>query len=218
MQVKDLKPAGYNPRKISKEKLAALKKSLEEFGDLSGIVFNIRTQTVVGGHQRGKVIDQDSKIIKRPHTDKTGTVALGYVETPSGRMTYREVDWPEIKEKQANIAANKHGGEFDDDALKAMLDEMQLEAPLDIELLGFDEIPMLEDKHLMLKNFTSNYGGGNDDHDHNGTGFDADTERYPVTLILEQADYEKWQKIKEQYGVKSDRAAFMKLLGGVKHA
>lgn len=42
MKVKDLKPAGYNPRKISKEKLAALKKSLEEFGDLSGIVVNAR--------------------------------------------------------------------------------------------------------------------------------------------------------------------------------
>jgi hypothetical protein len=54
MQVKDLKPAGYNPRKISKEKLAALKKSLEEFGDLSGIVYNSRTRTLIGGHQRIK--------------------------------------------------------------------------------------------------------------------------------------------------------------------
>ena len=43
MKVKDLKPAAYNPRKISKEKLAALKKSLEEFGDLFGIVYNTRT-------------------------------------------------------------------------------------------------------------------------------------------------------------------------------
>jgi len=120
MKVKDLKPAGYNPRKISPEKLAALKKSLEEFGDLSGIVFNVRTQTVIGGHQRVKNMDPSWKIIKKPRTDKTGTTAAGYVETPHGRLTYREVDWPEIKEKQANIAANQHGGEFDDDLLNIL--------------------------------------------------------------------------------------------------
>lgn len=138
MKVNDLKPAAYNPRKITDAQLARLKKSLEEFGDLSGTVFNVRTQTLIGGHQRGKVFDPDSKIIKKPHTDKTGTVAYGYIETPSGRMTYREVDWPEDKEKKANIAANKHGGEFDDDALKALLEDLKLEDPLDIDLIGFD--------------------------------------------------------------------------------
>ncbi len=45
MQIKDLKPAAYNPRKITDAQLARLKKSLEEFGDLSGIVVNVRTQT-----------------------------------------------------------------------------------------------------------------------------------------------------------------------------
>lgn len=83
MQVKDLKPAGYNPRKISKEKLAALKKSLEEFGDLSGIVFNIRTQTLIGGHQRTKNLDPSWPIVKESQTDKTGTVAA---------VTYREFE------------------------------------------------------------------------------------------------------------------------------
>ena len=116
MKVKDLKPAGYNPRKISREKLSALKKSLEEFGDLSGIVYNTRTQTLIGGHQRIKNLDPSWPIIKKAQTDKTGTTAAGYVETPHGHLTYREVDWPEIKEKQANIAANAHGGEFDETA------------------------------------------------------------------------------------------------------
>lgn len=140
MKVKDLKPAGYNPRKISPEKLAALKKSMEEFGDLSGIVLNVRTQTVIGGHQRIKNMDPSWKIIKKPQTDKTGTTAAGYVETPHGRLTYREVDWPEEKEKMANIAANRHGGEFDDELLKELLDDLKLEDPaLDIELIGFDE-------------------------------------------------------------------------------
>ncbi|MCK9432123.1 MAG: hypothetical protein M0R00_04120 [Candidatus Omnitrophica bacterium] len=155
MKVKDLKPAGYNPRKISPEKLAALKKSLEEFGDLSGIVFNVRTQTVIGGHQRIKNMDPTWKIIKKPQTDKTGTTAAGYIETPHGRLTYREVDWPVIKEKQANIAANQHGGEFDDDLLKELLDNMKLADPeLDIELIGFDddEMAVLTDKTAIEEN------------------------------------------------------------------
>jgi hypothetical protein len=140
MQVKDLKPAGYNPRKISKAQLERLKKSLQEFGDLSGIVFNVRTQTLIGGHQRTKNLDPSWPVIKEPQTDKTGTTAAGYVETPHGRLTYREVDWPEIKEKQANIAANQHGGEFDEELLKNLVEEIKLEDPaLDIELIGFDE-------------------------------------------------------------------------------
>lgn len=49
MKVQDLKPAGYNPRKITKAQLERLKKSLDEFGDLSGIVFNVRTQTTLAG-------------------------------------------------------------------------------------------------------------------------------------------------------------------------
>jgi hypothetical protein len=149
MQVKDLKPAGYNPRKISKEKLAALKKSLEEFGDLSGIVYNTRTQTLIGGHQRIKNLDPAWKIVTKPQTDPTGTTAAGYIETPHGRLTYREVDWPEIKEKQANIAANKHGGEFDDELLKNLVEEIKLEDPaMDIALIGFDdkELTLLTDK------------------------------------------------------------------------
>lgn len=145
MQVKDLKPAGYNPRKITKAQLERLKKSLQEFGDLSGIVFNVRTQRLIGGHQRIKNFSPDWGIVKKPHTDKTGTVATGYIETPSGRMSYREVDWPEDKEKKANIAANKHGGEFDDDLLKQLLDDMKIvETDLDIELIGFDDSTILK--------------------------------------------------------------------------
>lgn len=220
MQVKDLKPAGYNPRKISKEKLAALKKSLEEFGDLSGIVFNIRTQTLIGGHQRAKNLDPSWPIVKEPQTDQTGTVAAGYIETPSGRLTYREVDWPEAKEKQANIAANKHGGEFDEILLKDLLEEMKLEYPLlDIELIGFDEKELQamltgeKEPSMMAKNFGGNYGGASDDF-----GFDKKeddmAQRYPVTFFLDEEQWRAWEEIKNKLNARSDKAAFIKIIGG----
>jgi GNAT superfamily N-acetyltransferase len=107
---------------------------------LSGTVFNVRTQTLIGGHQRCKNFDKDWIIVKEPHTDKTGTVSLGYIETPAGRMTYREVDWPEDKEIKANIAANKQGGEFDEILLKEIIKNLKLEDPAEIELMGFDEV------------------------------------------------------------------------------
>ena len=63
-KVMDLAPAPYNPRFITDKKLEMLEHSINEFGDLSGIVFNIQTGNTVGGHQRIKKLDPDWKIEK----------------------------------------------------------------------------------------------------------------------------------------------------------
>jgi DNA modification methylase len=136
--IADLRPAGYNPRHITAEKLKMLRDALREFGDLGGVVFNVRTGRLVGGHQRVKNLDLSWPIIKEAITDSTGTVASGYIETPDGRFNYREVDWTEQKEKAANIAANKHGGEFDDDLLAQLMQEL-VETGYDMNLTGFDQ-------------------------------------------------------------------------------
>jgi hypothetical protein len=136
-KVSDLKPAAYNPRKITEKQLSMLKKSMVEFGDLSGIVKNVRTGNLVGGHQRIKNLDPSWQIFKQSHTDKTGTVAIGYVETPAGRWSYREVDWPQKKEAAANISANQQGGEFDMPKLKEIIIDLD-DGSMDMELLGFN--------------------------------------------------------------------------------
>lgn len=135
MKVKDLKPADYNPRVISEERLRMLGKSMREFGDLSGVVFNIKTGHLVGGHQRIKHLDPEWNIVKERCMDDTGSVAQGYIETPNGRLNYREVKWPLEKEIQANIAANNHGGEFDKKALARLFKKMGKRQ--DAALLGF---------------------------------------------------------------------------------
>jgi DNA modification methylase len=136
--ISDLRPAGYNPRSISAEKLEMLKKAMEEFGDLGGVVFNTKTGRLVGGHQRVKNLESTWPIIKEAHTDNAGTTALGYVDTPHGRWTYREVCWPESKEKAANIAANAHGGDWDEDLLTQLLAELY-QSGADMDLTGFDQ-------------------------------------------------------------------------------
>lgn len=70
--VGQLQPAPYNPRKISPEGLENLAASLREFGDLSGIVRNVRTDRLVGGHQRALIAAED-----------TGRVAYGTEISPA---------------------------------------------------------------------------------------------------------------------------------------
>lgn len=138
--VKDLKGAEYNPRRLSQERKEMLIKAMEEFGDISGIVFNIRTGNLIAGHQRVKQLKPEYKIFKSSLTkpDKLGTVAMGYIDTPMGRWEYREVDWDIHKEKSANLAANKQGGEWDTVKLGDILKELE-SVNMDLKLVGFTE-------------------------------------------------------------------------------
>lgn len=139
----DLKAAEYNPRYISSSRFEKLKKSISKYGDLSGIVFNQRTQRLVSGHQRIKTFDGEKTSIKtEAYTDKHGTVAMGYISarTEHGlvKVPFRVVDWSEeTVEKAANIAANNHGGEFDKTKLRKILTSLEADS-FDIESLGFD--------------------------------------------------------------------------------
>ena len=135
-KVGDLKSAKYNPRKITPEALKRLGKSMKEFGDLSGIIVNVRTGNTVGGHQRVKHFDPSWEVRKFKATDTTGTIAVGHIITPDGKIPYREVDWTEDKERKANIAAHKHGGDFDLDGVADILNGLD---DIDADLLGFDE-------------------------------------------------------------------------------
>ena len=127
----DLKPARYNPRRISTQQKAALVKSYLEFGDLSGVVYNVRSGNLVGGHQRTSMYrDVKTTLRKRAYRDGTGTVAVGeaVVPRPDGTsiiIPYREVDWGWEKEAAANVSANSGGGEFDEEKLGRLLAELK---------------------------------------------------------------------------------------------
>ena len=139
MKVGDLKAAAYNPRKISEAQLAALRQAMEVFGDLGGIVFNRKTGNLVGGHQRVKTLDPSWPIRSAPiPMDKTGTVARGHIETPFGDISYREVEWEERVERAANIAANRHGGSWDDAKLREVLVGLDDGSGI-LELTGFNQ-------------------------------------------------------------------------------
>lgn len=136
-----------NPRKITPAELDRLKKSLEQFGDLGGVVLNRRTGHLVGGHQRvaafnlAEVPAQIVETMKKP--DSQGTVAWGWIIIDNNRYTYREVDWDEAKEKVANLAANKIGGEWDDLQLKSIMADLAPTTDLDGTGFSAEEITKL---------------------------------------------------------------------------
>lgn len=58
-KIEDLIPAIYNPRKDLQPddpEYAKIKRSIETFGYVDPIIVNERTGTIVGGHQRLKVL------------------------------------------------------------------------------------------------------------------------------------------------------------------
>ena len=216
MKIKDLRPATYNPRKITDKQLLMLKKSMLEFGDLSGIVVNVKTGNLVGGHQRVKNLDPSWPIIKQAHKDKTGTIALGYIDTPDGRWTYREVDWPEKKEAAANIAANKHGGDFDLTKLRDIVITLD-DGSMNMELIGFNshELELMmtavhqePEDSAIRKNFEDR--GLSVDEEPTEMRVDG---KYPVTFILDKAEWESWEIVKAGLKIKSDKTAFLKIIG-----
>lgn len=132
--IEDLRPAPYNPRTISEKAADGLGKSLEDFGDIAGIVWNKRTGHLVAGHQR---VEQLKKLGAVLHN---GELRVG-VDGP--RFAVRVVDWPESKEKAANVTANNQhiGGSFTD-GLADLLGEIKLSlgdddfAALQLDALG----------------------------------------------------------------------------------
>lgn len=94
-----LSPDPSNPRKISKDAAAGLQRSIELYGDLSGITFNKRTGELVTGHQRVSQLKALGAqfIGDRIHVQHGGQ----QFEFP-----VRVVDWSRSKQIEANVAAN----------------------------------------------------------------------------------------------------------------
>lgn len=140
--IDELKANPKNPRLINKHDFESLKRAIIEFGDLSGVVFNVRSQQLVGGHQRVQSFKAMSgeKHIKITHRYEqptaVGTIAIGHIDFNGEKYTYREVDWAADRELAANIAANRIQGQFDLDLLAQVTFELQQLNPDIMDLTG----------------------------------------------------------------------------------
>jgi DNA modification methylase len=119
-----LKPAEYNPRRLTAKQEETLTKSIKKYKLLDPIVVNKfkgRKNIIISGHQRMKVAQK-----------------LGYKEVP---VVF--VNLNQNKEKELNLLMNKAQGEWDFELLKQFDIEMLLDT-------GFDDSDLSDiwDEHL----------------------------------------------------------------------
>lgn len=125
------RPFKNNPRQLKTKRATELRASLDELGDISGILHDLDSDEIVCGNQRvnvtgtlqsafGKSLAEllaDGTIkpaIKNENPDNQGTVIMGVVITPAGPMSYRAVSgWSEAQKKAANLRGNVGAGEWD---------------------------------------------------------------------------------------------------------
>lgn len=118
IKIDKLKLAEYNPRinlKPEDEKYQNIKKSIEEFGYVDPIIVN-SDMTVIGGHQRLKILKE-----------------LGYKEVECSIVEVNKKI-----EKKMNIALNNNNGEWDNQKLQSLIQELMGEFD-NLQSTGFSQ-------------------------------------------------------------------------------
>ncbi|MCX6113168.1 MAG: DNA modification methylase [Proteobacteria bacterium] len=128
--LKKINPAPYNPRinlKPGDVEYEKLRQSINTFGYVEPLVWNERTGTLVSGHQRFKILQEQG----------LDDVEVSVVDLPIG------------KEKALNLALNKIRGSWDNDKLAELIIDIQSLPDFDVSLTGFDTVEISE----LLDNF-----------------------------------------------------------------
>lgn len=141
----EIHPADYNPRGLSEEGKRALKRSIKAFGVVGGIVVNKRTgNTIVGGHQRVKVLDELYK-----YNEETGENDY--------KLRVEMVEFDPKNEMELNVALNNHniGGEWDRDKLAEIIPKIDYKVAgftdEDLNLIGVDYLLQTEEENDLSK-------------------------------------------------------------------
>lgn len=109
--------ADYNPRTITPQGKKYLRNSLVRFGVLGGIVVNVRSSTLVGGHQKVTILDEmHGYDPSDPSTDYMLEVSVVDVDLKT--------------EKELNITLNnpKVGGYWDPEKMQRLIPEIDFES------------------------------------------------------------------------------------------
>lgn len=176
MKLKDIRKADWNPRLAPGEGAAnRLRKSIKAFGNLQPLIFNIRTKTLIGGHQRLEV----------------------YQERKMTETDVWCVDVPAEKERAAAVVLNKPAGEFDPAMLVELLKSVMEAGEIsDIEIVQFpaDEVRELLALDLQALQPSKGPRGGLG----SGKQIEGSKDQFTYNLIFpNEEQYQRWQKYLE---------------------
>jgi len=165
IKLSKLKPAKYNPRIMTEAQLDQLEKSIELGGLLEPIIVN-KDMTIIGGHQRYKVLTE------RFDTDEEMCVV---------------VDFDKKTEKKMNLALNKISGFWNEEELVNLIYEMKTE-----EIPGFEDEE--KEQYIQQKMFMlEEHGSYNPDEDADIKKIFERNEKVPVKCEEPEAAHRKDQ-------------------------
>ena len=150
INIKELVPADYNPRKISEKDYKNLKRSIDEFGVVDPIIINLKDNTIIGGHQRFDVLFYENQI------SDLNLITLGDIGWvfPDTNLKIHDKN----HEKALNLALNRVHGEWDEDLLNNVLielEELNLDHltgfDMDLDDINYDFITRMEDEEELIE-------------------------------------------------------------------
>ncbi len=121
----------YNPRRITNKQLEQLEKSIVEFGYIVPIIWNKRTGHVVSGNQRVK--------------------ALRELFGNNYEIEVVEIDVDKKTEKQINVVVNAIKGDWDNNKLAQILDELEMKGKADLTGFTKREIRRLLEEYSSIR-------------------------------------------------------------------
>ena len=129
----DLNPATYNPRKISETAFQELSESIDKFGFVDPIIVNLKNNVIIGGHQRYDVLMD--KYMRKEIGNELCLVELGEVGWcfPESELNITDED-----EMDLCVQLNVQSGEWDNEKLKQLFDELSVKG-FDVNLTGFSD-------------------------------------------------------------------------------
>ncbi len=149
----DIEPADYNPRKMNNEEYSKLSRSINDYGLVDPIIINLKNNKIVGGHQRYNVL-----LNEYTSNHKNKELFLLRLGDIGWAFTSNDLKIPtEEHEKALNIALNQSNlmGEWDDEKLSFVLQELS-DVNFDLDMTGFEDYELdlyLDDN---MENFTFN--------------------------------------------------------------
>lgn len=132
----ELNPATYNPRKISETAFEELRESIDKFGFVDPIIVNLKNNVIIGGHQRYDVLMD--KYMRKEIDNELCLLELGEVGWcfPESELNITEED-----EMDLCVQLNIQSGEWDNEKLKLLFEELSIKG-FDVNLTGFSDEEM----------------------------------------------------------------------------
>lgn len=151
ININDINPVTYNPRKISNKEYNKLSNSINEYGVINPIIINLKNNHIIGGNQRYDVLYDE--YLHDGSYEELNLIRIGDIgwAFPSTDLNIKDLS----QEKAMNLALNKINGEWDIGKLETLLIDLDVE-DYNIDLTGFDNLDIQEFNINLKQNITLN--------------------------------------------------------------